>query len=1272
METSGEIQNNPMLGRRVGAYELKREIGRGGMGTVYLAERVDGEFKQRVAVKLIKRGMDTDLILKRFRRERQILAALDHPNITYFLSGDSTEDGLPFFVMEYIEGKALYQFCDNKKLSVGERLRIFQQICAAVHAAHQIKVIHRDLKPSNILVKADGTPKLLDFGIAKVLDPELAVTEIDPTATQMRVMTPEYASPEQMSGDEITPASDIYSLGVLLYELLTGHRPYRLKKRPPHEIARIICEEMPSRPSGSVSREDNLLPTYENENFSLEFISETRRATLRALQDQLSGDLDKIILKALRKTPAERYQSARDFADDISNYLAGRPVSAETFPDTRQPQDEKYSVAVLPFKMLGAADSEDGFLGLGLTDALVMRLSAMQRLIVRPTSSVMRFADSDSFTAGRTLGVKYVVDGNIRRSGDRIRVTVQLLNVGENSAQWAEKFDEKSADVLELEDSISEKVVNSLLPQLTGEEKRQISKRGTNNAQAYEAYMRGRFHFNQFTHESFPKIIDAYEEAVRLDPEYALAWVGIADFYNWASIYGMFPSLENSARVRDAALRALEIDPGLGEAYAALGLYHSSLLEHEKAEENYHRAIALNPAYPHAHEWLAATLVGTGRFEEGVREMRLAEKLDPLSLRTKTLTAWTSYQARYFEESAEKAREIISLDPNYPQGHLQLGNVLPMLGKIDEAVEECRKAVEAMPISPLPVYHYCFALVAAGQIEKARRLVRDVDEKSETTYVQPYFLATLHVAVGEIDRAFEYFEKAYQERSHWLLWFGTEPKFDSIRDDERYIELFRRMNNPLIEKQISRPTSGEGKSIAVLPLKILGTTDAGGEFLGIGLADALITRLSGVKRFILRPTGNVLRYSAGDVDPFVAGRELGVEYVVDGNIRQTGDRIRLTAQLLDVEKNTLRWSQSFDEKFTDVLELEDSISERVVNSLLPQLSDEEQRQISKRGTNNAEAYEAYLRGRFYWSLMTEESFARAIKYYERAVELDPNYALAHIAIAEYYTFLAIHCIIPFAEGARRTKAAAERAAAIDPTLADTQAALGIAAINHDFDWERSEYYLRRAVEINPNSILARNWYQALLFQSARFGEAWAELDHVLRLNPDTLLSSHYLAWAQFHTRRFDESIETHRQMLAGDPHYAWGHLTFSWTLRCAGQWEQALAEAQRALELSSGNPMYLIGLAAAQAAAGEREKALETVEQIKQISSTRYVSPYILATVYCSLDDKEKVFEQLEKAIENRDVWIVWLVVDPQFDLIRGDERYAGLLRRMNHPLASG
>ncbi|MBA2339616.1 MAG: serine/threonine protein kinase, partial [Pyrinomonadaceae bacterium] len=243
-----------MLGERVGTYEIVREIGQGGMGAVYLGERADHLFDKQVAIKIVKRGMDTDFVLRRFARERQVLAALDHPNIAKLLDGGVTEVGLPYFVMEYVEGASINQYCDAHKLTIAERLELFRHICSAVSYAHQNLIVHRDIKPSNILVTEDGTPKLLDFGIAKLLNPPLSAGTIDQTGTFMRLMTPEYASPEQVRGLPITTASDVYSLGVLLYELLTGHRPYRLKSRAPEEIASAVCEQEPERPSTAISR----------------------------------------------------------------------------------------------------------------------------------------------------------------------------------------------------------------------------------------------------------------------------------------------------------------------------------------------------------------------------------------------------------------------------------------------------------------------------------------------------------------------------------------------------------------------------------------------------------------------------------------------------------------------------------------------------------------------------------------------------------------------------------------------------------------------------------------------------------------------------------------------------------------------------------------------------------------------------------------------------------------------------------------------------------
>jgi serine/threonine protein kinase len=325
---SADETSDPYAGKQIDQYKIIQEIGHGGMGTVYLANRADESFDKQVAVKLIKRGMDTNAVLKRFVMERQILANLEHPNIASLLDGGSTEDGLPYLVMEYVEGLPITRYCDSHDLDTNGRLELFQKVCAAVSYAHTNLVVHRDIKPSNILVAEDGTPKLLDFGIAKLLNPELLFDTEEATATMFRVMTPEYASPEQVRGLPVTTASDVYSLGVVLYELLTGRRPFKLESHMPEEAAKIILTEEPPKPSSVVDNEPVDQKTFDYDQRPT--ADDDRRTFRPRVQDlrSLRGDLDNIILKALRKEPERRYPTVQEFSEDIRRHLAGLPVTA--------------------------------------------------------------------------------------------------------------------------------------------------------------------------------------------------------------------------------------------------------------------------------------------------------------------------------------------------------------------------------------------------------------------------------------------------------------------------------------------------------------------------------------------------------------------------------------------------------------------------------------------------------------------------------------------------------------------------------------------------------------------------------------------------------------------------------------------------------------------------------------------------------------------------------------------------------------------------------
>ena len=1277
-----DIPANSMIGRRIGAYRLDEEVGRGGMGVVYRASRVDGEFDQTVAIKLIKRGMDTDLILKRFRRERQITAALNHPNIAYFFGGGSTDDGLPYFVMEFIVGLPLYKYCDENRLSLRERLAIFRQICWAVQAAHDLQIIHRDLKPSNIMVNKEGKPKLLDFGIAKALDPELMTTEDVPTATQMRAMTPEYASPEQINGEQVDSASDIYSLGVILYELLTGHRPYKFRRKIADEVARVIREEEPTNPSGSLTRDDALLPQNGKEP-SLEKVLNARNSSLDALKRELTGDLDRIVLKALRKNPADRYRSAADLADDITNYLEGRPVNAEFFVSMAsipkpKPVD-KLSVAILPFKTLGhiSGDTGDEFMGIGLADALISRLSGLQRLVVRPTSSVLPFVDGDPFEAGRRLDVDFVLDGNVRVSGSRIRVSVQLLNVADNSTRWAKAFDSEMTDVLELEDTLSGQVTGSLIPHLTSEEQARVEKRGTNKPAAYEAYLRGRYFWSRFTDPDLRKAVEAFNQAIEIDPDYVWPYIGLADYYTWSAIFGEIPSLEAFPKAIAAARRALEIDNGLGEAYAALafGVFLSDWSWND-AEFLCQRAIELSPNYPFAHECYSNYLVAQGRFDEGLAEIKIAEELDPVSPRMILMRSWVLYQCRHFDEAVERARTANEMQPDFPQGLLHLGNSLTGAGLYDEAVACLRESAELWGDSGMPRYMLAHARAASGDMASARKILDKMLATAKKKYQKPYFIAMAFVAVGDYDSAFEYFERAVAEGNEWMIWFGTEPKLDPIRDDPRYLKILRATNNPLADQQSAReisvpPTGERERSIAVLPFKHIGTHDTGSnddEYLSLGLADAVTMRLSNIRKFLVRPTSSVIPFSGSDVDPFAAGRDLGVDFVVDGIIRHVGGRIRVTAQLLNVGENSTRWSASFAENFTDVLELEDSISEQVTKQLVPHLTGAEKLQLSKRGTNNAAAHDAYLQGRFFWNQFAPDSFPKAISCFRRAIELDPDYALAYVGVADYYTWACIYGIEKPSEGFPKVFEYANRALEIDPSLAEAYAALGLYYSNTQ-DWPKSEEYYRRSLDLNPNYPLAHEWLSAVLVGTKRFEEGIEEILIAEKLDPLSLRPKVLSAWTIYQTRRYDLAIEKGRELVKLNPGFMQSQLQLGNILIEAGDPEEALSHARRAVELEPDSPLTLYPLCFALVRSGLIDEAREITAEITRRADAGYVAPYFVAMCNVAIGNKERAVELLEAARLEKSAWILWLATEPKLDSLRDYEPFIEVLTKTGLPV---
>jgi serine/threonine protein kinase/TolB-like protein len=824
-----------LVGQRMGAYRIVHELGQGGMGTVYLAVRADEAYRKEVAVKALKRGMDTAAIIRSFRTERQILATLDHPNIARLLDGGTTTDGRPYFVMDYVEGLPLDVYCDTHTLAIPERLRLFRTVCAAVHDAHQHGVIHRDLKPGKILVTPAGTPKLLDFGIAKVLNPDLASATIG-SVTMMRPLTPAYASPEQIRGEPITAASDVYSLGVVLFELLTGHRPYHLRRHSPHELEHVIGEEAPDKPSTIVDRTEHHQTDDDGDPVVLTpaSVSEARGEAPGKLRQRLRGDLDTIVLTALRKEPERRYASVAHLSEDIRRYLDNLPVVAR--PDTLTYRAAKFvrrnrtsvitaglsvaltgvlfglvglhsftprpqSLAVLPFKPLVPA-ARDDYLELGIADAVITNLSRLRQLVVRPPTAIAKYAGNgpDPVAAGRELRVDAVLDGSVQRLGDRIKVTLRLIRVRDGQPLWADEVEQRSDDLFRVQTSIAERTAAALALTLTGAEKSQLNRRDTTNSEAYQLYLQGRYFWNKRTEESLKRAAVVFQQATEKDPNYALAYVGLADSYiqlGIDDIGGLAPN-EAFPKATEAALTALTIDNTLAEAHAALGF---AKLQYDwdwhGAERELEDAIRLNANYAAAHQWYGLYLSRVGRHEQAIHETMRAYELDPVSLAIGRAVGFRFYEARRYDQAIEHLRKTLELEPNYAQARYTLGLAYVQTGQFDDAVRELQEGIRLSGGNRTISGALGYAYARAGRTVDSHRVLDTLMAPSDGRYVSPYNIALIFAGLGDADRAFAWLERAYQTRASRLGWLAVLPEFDSLRPDPRFKDLLRRIGLPV-------------------------------------------------------------------------------------------------------------------------------------------------------------------------------------------------------------------------------------------------------------------------------------------------------------------------------------------------------------------------------------------------------------------------------------------------------------------------------------------
>lgn len=816
-------------------YRLIRRVGAGGMGEVYLADDLD--LSRKVAIKFVlpAAGPEQDF-RKRLILEAQAAAALEHPNICAVYEVGRHEN-YSFIVMQYVEGFTLSSRLLQSPLELREVLEIVIQVADALCEAHSRGIIHRDIKPQNIMMTAKGQVKLMDFGLAKVIQEHSLVeseakTQSLLTEPGMVVGTLPYMSPEQVRGQRIDARSDIFSLGVVLYELVSGRQPFAAdtaadvlaailtrelpplseQKEVPEDLVQIVAKSLAKEREERYQNIEDLKTDLKRLKQRLEY----EGGILHSLAPELGTGAT--IKAGISQSPVVRTDQTRlsQTGDAVSqtsssiqysiSYIgrhrfavAGLVILVLILVGTgifqrRISGERTDSIAILPLVNI-SADSNIEYLSDGITESLINSLSQLPSLKVMSRASVFRYKgrDIDPQAVARELNVKSVLTGRVMQRGGELEIAIDLVDARDNSQLWGEKYNRKLSNILGLPEEIAREISQKLRLKLSVEDEKRITKHYTDNFQAYQLYLLGRLYWNKFTLEGLNKSIEYYNQAIETDPGYALAYAGLADTYivlgaNWVSPGEVIP------KAKEAAARALELDGTLAEAHYTQGqIAFINDWNWPVAEKELKRALELNPSYASAHVLYCQFLRSVGRLDEALSTIRRAVELDPLSPRTRLQAGLTYYFARQYDKALAEYQRIPEIDSGFFYAYLNMGRVYEEKGDYDQALAMLDKAKSLSEQNPLVLAEIGRTYAVSGNPAEARKIAENLKQLSKQEYVHSYELAAIYVGLGDRDQALAWLEKAYEQRSARILQLGIDPHFDGLRSDPKCQDLLLRL-----------------------------------------------------------------------------------------------------------------------------------------------------------------------------------------------------------------------------------------------------------------------------------------------------------------------------------------------------------------------------------------------------------------------------------------------------------------------------------------------
>ena len=847
---NSETTSADQLPEFIAHYRILRLLGKGGMGEVFLAEDTK-QHGRKVALKVLPEELTrSESRLRRFKQEARAVLALNHPNIlTVFEIGETTNSY--YIATEYIEGETLRHCLWREPLRLDEALGVALQVAMALEAAHAAGIVHRDIKPENIMLRQDRFVrdrfvKVLDFGLAKLTDressahdPEAVTIPVTETSPGLVMGTSGYMSPEQAQGESIDARSDIFSLGVVLYEMIAGEPPFK-GRTDSHTLVSIIDHEAPPL---------------------AQYVSDVPR------------QLERIIVKALAKDRLKRYQTVTDLKLDLEQLRDELLIELSTGAGTRReidttaptgsiysaptrtrPQMETItdaqthiptgsrpamsqhskwlfystfgfvvcalivgvtiyifrsrpainSVAVLPF-INDSKDPNVDYLSDGITESIINSLSQLPELRVMSRNAAFRFKgpNIDPLDAGRNLNVGAVLTGRLMKLNDRFVIKTELINVADGSQLWGDEYNSGLADIFSVQDEVSKKISQSLRLRLSGADEQKLAKRYTQDAVAYQLYLKGRYFWNKRNEEGFRNGIEYFKRAEEKDPTFALAFSGLADSYALLSDIGVARPVDEMPKAKAAAEKAVDADPSLAEAYTSRGFVKLAYdWDWLGAQSDFQQALKLNPKYPTAHQWYASYLMQMGKFSLAKAEIEEAHNLDPLSPIISSNTGLYSYYERKYDDAIDKYKVTLQSDPDFWVARHYLALAYVQKGMHDEAIKELRSLIKAPVSGPIPEDVIAsdteasaslgFAYAMAGKKSEAQDIIKKLKSLSDRRYVSGLYFAIVYAGLKDNDHAVEYLNKAYEARHPGLVLIRIEPMFDSLRNDERFKQLVKR------------------------------------------------------------------------------------------------------------------------------------------------------------------------------------------------------------------------------------------------------------------------------------------------------------------------------------------------------------------------------------------------------------------------------------------------------------------------------------------------